>query len=246
MDLSNPSNVKSNHSSTLEEEQDLIQRAGAAVEAYMSQPQFDASHDIAHVKRVLALARHIMVVECRTNVDRTYNPLLVIFGALFHDVEDRKYATAAGKPVQTDSTKGLTEKMLTNLGCPPPIAARVQQIVNSVSYTKERSNPQLIKDTLQSHPELAIVQDADRLDALGAVGIARAFTYGGAKDQQRGLTGTILHFDEKLLHLESMMKTQEGRKLAAIRTDRLRTFKQWWIDETKENDAIEESLGLPR
>lgn len=246
MDPPGALNVKFSQFPTLKEEQDLIQQVEAAVEAYMSQPQFDASHDIAHVNRVVALARHIMAVESRTDADRSYHSLLVILAALLHDVEDQKYSTLAERPAQVDRTRGLAEQMLMDLGCPPSTAASVQQIVDCVSYSKERSNPQMIKDTLHSHPEVAIVQDADRLDALGAVGVARAFTYGGAKQKQCGLERSIMHFDEKLLHLESMMKTQEGRRLAAIRTNRLRIFRVWWIDETKGSNAVEEGLGSSR
>lgn len=78
---------------------------------------------------------------------------------------------------------------------------------------------------------VAIVQDADRLDAIGAVGIGRTFAFGGAKG--RTLGDTLDHFDEKLLLLEGMMKTETGRKLAKERAERLRTFASWWEDETK-------------
>lgn len=216
----------------------LITCTKAAVEAYMSHPRFDASHDYTHVQRVLSLAEHILSVERTSNPSQSYNTTVVILAALLHDVQDRKYlvapTTGGDFVTKTDSTKVVTgaEEMLLGLDCPRNLASTVQAIVDCVSYTKECRDPQLVHDTLQSHPELGIVQDADRLDAIGAVGIARAFTYGGAKSSERGLEGTLLHFDEKLLGLEHMMKTGEGKRLARMRTRRLEHFKQWWDDET--------------
>ena len=102
--------------------------------------------------------------------------------------------------------------------------------MSAVSYSAEIKNPSLTKQTLEAHPELAIVQDADRLDAIGAVGIGRTFTYGGAKGS-REMDDTIDHFTEKLEKLEEMMKTEEGRRMAVARTKRLRMFRGWWEEE---------------
>lgn len=214
------------------EEVDIIERTSAAVQKYMAHPRFDASHDFAHVQRVLALAEHILDKE-RLSPGSLYDRSTVQLAALLHDAGDPKYAAAPSVGAkQNDGEKAAARKMLLDLDCPAHLAYNVQTVVDCVSYTKERSDPQLVKDTLRNHPELAIVQDADRLDALGAIGITRAFTYAGAKDNSRGLEGTLQHFDEKLLGLESMMKTQEGKRLASIRTERLKIFKEWWEDET--------------
>jgi uncharacterized protein len=78
---------------------------------------------------------------------------------------------------------------------------------------------------------VAIIQDADRLDALGAVGIGRVFAFGGAKG--RSMDDSIEHFDDKLFKLESMMKTETGRNLARERTERMRRFTGWWLEEAK-------------
>lgn len=99
-----------------------------------------------------------------------------------------------------------------------------------MSYNTEIKNPALTQRALLAHPELAIVQDADRLDAIGAVGIGRTFTYGGAKGS-RLMDDTIDHFAEKLENLEGMMKTEEGRRMAQERTKRLRMFRGWWEEE---------------
>lgn len=79
------------------------------------------------------------------------------------------------------------------------------------------------------------MQDADRLDALGAVGIGRAFVYGGARG--RGLSETVAHFEDKLLRLEGMMKTGEGRRLARARGERVGVFRGWVREEMGMLDA---------
>lgn len=99
-----------------------------------------------------------------------------------------------------------------------------------MSYSKEIKDPERVRRLIGEHPELAVVQDADRLDAIGAVGLGRMFTFGGAKTG-RPMGESMEHLDEKLLLLEGMMKTVEGRRLARERTQRLRTFKEWWGEE---------------
>lgn len=215
----------------------LIARTTAAVKEYMSQPHFDASHDFSHVQRVLALADHILEVEHKTKPHTSFDSTIVKITALLHDIGDRKYPAPLDSSESTHKKKPLAERMMLDLDYPPALTAMTQIIITCVSFSTERSDPQLVQDTLRKHPELAIVQDADRLDALGAVGIARAFAYGGAKQKHRGLDGTMLHLDEKLLKLEDMMKTQEGKRLARIRMKRLQKFKEWWEDEITRSDA---------
>ena len=69
------------------------------------------------------------------------------------------------------------------------------------------------------------------MDALGAVGIGRAFTFGQARG--RGMEETLHHFDEKLLRLEGLMNTESGMVIARKRTERLELFASWWKEETE-------------
>ncbi|CRK11500.1 hypothetical protein BN1723_009371 [Verticillium longisporum] len=126
----------------------------------------------------------------------------------------------------------LVHDVLLERGAPEALAAEIQTICLGVSYSSEVKDPNAVVALLARVPELAVVQDADRIDAIGAVGVGRCFTFGGAKGGGRGLQGAIDHFEEKLLRIEGMMKTEAGRRLAAERTERLRVFEQWWRDET--------------
>lgn len=205
------------------ESTDLYQNVYAYVEKYMS--RYDASHDFAHIRRVLGLSKYILAEELKANPTKQLRQDAVILGALLHDVGDKKYVQPG------ENSEQLIADLLTKNGCSPIFVAKIAIIVENVSYSNETKRPQLVKAIIGSHPELAVVQDADRLDAIGAVGIGRVFAFGAARAPDRGLQGCIDHFDEKLVKLESMMKTDTGRRLARERTERLKQFQQWWSDE---------------
>lgn len=220
----------------------LLAETRAFVKSYMSQPQFDASHDYSHILRVLALSKHILSVERAAHPSMKYDATVIELCALLHDVADHKYIPSSSSPPapiptipssipctpHTTTTTPLT--FLLSLPCPPSTAHTVQDIISAISYSTETRSPTLVQATLRQHPELAIVQDADRLDALGAVGIGRAFTFGGARGE-RGMQGTVDHFQEKLERLEGMMKTDEGRRMARERKRRVEVFRRWWEEE---------------
>ena len=125
------------------------------------------------------------------------------------------------------------EAHLLQLGWPGATASRVGALAPFISYTAETSNKPGYAAALAHSPELAIVQDADRLDAIGAIGIGRAFTFGGAKGRDGGLAESMNHFEAKLVKLEGMMKTGEGRRLSVMRAERLRIFGRWWQEEMR-------------
>lgn len=205
------------------ESSDIYRAVYAYVQQYMS--RFDASHDFQHVLRVLAMAKYILAEELEKNPWKKLRKQAVILAALLHDVGDKKYALPG------EDSERLISDLLSKNGCPPRFVAKVVLIAEHVSYSNEIKRPQLVKAIMGAHPELAIVQDADRLDALGAIGIGRCFAYGAAKQPDRGLEGSVAHFTEKLENLEGMMKTETGKRLARDRTQRLKEFRTWWQEE---------------
>ena len=149
---------------------------------------------------------------------------MVILSALLHDIADAKFHNG-------DESLGpkIAEEFLFSLSLQPDIINHVVKIIENISFKNTFSGANF--DSL----ELQIVQDADRLDAIGAIGIARAFVYGGYKNNpiydpdlppnlsmdkatyKKGNTSTINHFYEKLLKLKEMMNTSTGRSLAEQR-----------------------------
>lgn len=177
--------------------------------------QFDASHDYDHILRVLKNAEEI--ARTMPEADMTVIKLAV----LLHDIDDPKY-----KEIGNSSPMEL----LRSAGAPDELTMKVLETIRSVSFNG--GNEEEIVSI-----EGAIVRDADRLDAIGAIGIARTFAYGGAKgrklydadeiartnmseDEYRSRqTASVTHFYEKLLLLKDLMVTEEGKRLAGERHD---------------------------
>ncbi|KAL2821706.1 hypothetical protein BDW59DRAFT_164045 [Aspergillus cavernicola] len=212
---------------------------------------YDPSHNPAHIRRVVALAFRILKSEQAAKLDEVYyDELTVHLAALLHDISDRKYLPKTSSTSDSDSIPPhkLVEHILLTHGADETLAARVQMIVSHVSYTTECKDPERVRRLIEEegYVELAIVQDADRLDALGAVGIGRCFTFLGAKGRDMLKEGevwemenSIQHFGEKLERLEGMMKTGTGRRMARVRTERLVEFRSWWEDEMEQATLLE-------
>lgn len=182
----------------------------------------DASHDAMHVWRVAHMAARIATIEGDTDAD------IVHYGALFHDITDKKYTKdkAAAEQRIREFLEGDMEMQRDRV-------TTILQLIDNVSYSKEVA---MLNKTPVSR-ELAAVQDADRLDALGAIGIARAFTFGGANQEPmydaQDADGTIMgHIQEKLTRLRALMKTDTGREYATKRekfvTDFMAEFLREW------------------
>ncbi|KAI0152780.1 HD domain-containing protein [Xylariaceae sp. FL1272] len=198
----------------------LVKAVTKYVETYMA--NYDGSHDFNHIQRVLGLAKHL---HARAAGASDRDPLIVTLSALLHDVGDKKYL----KPGEDAST--LVKDLLVSYGATEELALKVQTICLGVSYSSEIKDPARVQSLVKSYPELAVVQDADRLDAIGSIGIGRTFTYTGARTNLP-MSECIQHFHDKLLKLQSMMKTDVGKQLAEERTRRMHEFLGWWNEES--------------
>ena len=167
-------------------------------------------HDAEHTLRVYRNAMKIAEGEA---CDRR----IVALAALLHDADDHKLFQTKNN---ANARAFLKEHGVDDLTEEKIIAA-----VNSVSFSHNR-------DRRPETAEGRIVQDADRLDALGAIGIARTFAYGGRHD--RDLADSIRHFHEKLLLLTERMNTETAKALAADRHAFLLDFLREWERETEE------------
>lgn len=210
----------------------------AATVAFVKEALAEAEggHDWFHIERVWKNARLLLQEESAANT------LVVELGALLHDIADPKFHNG-------DETVGprVAEQFLVSQQVDQETVAHVVNIIKHVSYKNS------LEGQTWSSPELAIVQDADRLDALGAIGIARAFNYGGhvgrplydpavepavylTKEAYKSSTApTLNHFYEKLFLLKDKMNTEAGMKIATRRhhymVEFVEQFKAEWAGE---------------
>lgn len=197
----------------------------------------EAGHDWFHVERVWKLAKKMASEE--KNVDI----LVVELAALLHDIADPKFHDG-----NEDLAIKISRDFLEELKVSSSQKERILLIIKKMSF----KNRQEINPSEQSI-EFQMVQDADRLDAIGAIGIARAFHFGGFKNNlmyhpdikpNMGMTKseykkskgtTINHFYEKLLLLKEMMNTTAGKRMAEERHDYMlnfiRQFQKEWNGE---------------
>lgn len=186
----------------------------------------DASgHDFYHTLRVY---RNAMTIAKETPCNRE----VVALGALLHDADDQKLFA-------TDDYENA-RKLLNDYGASPALIEDVVDVIATVSFGEGKTPKSM---------EGMIVQDADRLDALGAIGIARTFAYGGShgtplydpeippkmhmtKEEYRSHTGTSFnHFYEKLLLLKDTLHTEKAKEMAAHRHRFLETFAEEFLQE---------------
>jgi uncharacterized protein len=205
----------------------LFESINTFVHAYMSSSDHDNSHDYHHILRVLSNANLILKQEQKVHPYATYDTAALFLAALLHDVGDHKYAKSS------ENAEEQVYNALVACQASHALAIKVQTIVKHVGYTNESKNPKSVIDVLADHPELAIVQDADRLDAIGAVGVARCFAYGGAKKQGQPMAAAVDHFEEKLVKLPDMMKTASGKTMALERHKFLLEFARHFEEEAK-------------
>lgn len=192
----------------------------------------EGGHDWFHILRVWNNAKLIAKTE---NV----NTFIVELGALLHDIADSKFHNG-------DETVGpkIARKFLKNEGVSEEIIIHIENIIKFISFKQS-----LTSEEKFTTPELNVIQDADRLDAIGAIGIARCFNYGGFKNRplynpeitpnlnmskeeyKKSEAPTINHFYEKLLLLKDRMNTSTGKQIAEERHVYMETFLQQFYDE---------------
>ncbi|MBL1280420.1 MAG: HD domain-containing protein [Fluviicola sp.] len=212
------------------------------IEKIKSQFEGDATgHDWHHIMRVYNLSRYIQEVEGG-------DLKIIELAALLHDISDHKLN--GGK---LDEGGKVAAKILEELGEDEDTISQVKYIIDNVSY--KGANTKAEMKTLEGR----IVQDADRLDAIGAIGIARTFAYGGNRnrpiyepehkakmhesfeDYFNSKSHTINHFYEKLLLLKDRLNTPTGIKLGEERHQLMENyldafFKEWNFNVLQEKE----------
>jgi len=191
----------------------------------------EGGHDWWHIYRVWNNAKHIAREE-------SVDDFVVELGALLHDIADSKFHDG-----DEEIGPRITRNLLTSLNVKEEIISHIEKIIMNISF-KGGNHTQKF-----SSPELDVIQDADRLDALGAIGIARTFNYGGFKNRKiydptikpdLNMTEaeyktneghSINHFYEKLLLLKNRMNTSTGKKIAQKRHEFLEHYLKTFFDE---------------
>jgi len=191
----------------------------------------EGGHDWFHILRVWNNAKLITKQE-------TVDTFIVELGALLHDIADSKFYNG-------DETIGpkVARSFLESQKIEETVIVHIENIISNISYKGGNFQQKF------TSPELAVIQDADRLDAIGAIGIARCFNYGGFKNRplynpeiepnlnqtkeeyKNNSAPTINHFYEKLLLLKDRMNTTSGKKIAEERHQYMETFLQQFYDE---------------
>lgn len=192
----------------------------------------EGGHDWHHINRVWNNAKLISSTE--TGVDMT----IVELGALLHDIADSKFHNG-DEEIGPRTARTFLESIIVD----ESVIVHVEQIIRHISFKGS------LEGVTWTSPELAVVQDADRLDAIGAIGIARAFNYGGhkdrplydpdispnlsiTKDEYKNAQGTTFnHFYEKLILLKDMMNTESGKRIAEARHDYMLGFMDRFLAE---------------
>ena len=207
------------------DQETIIQKTTDFVKEVLSDAE--GGHDWWHIYRVWKLSKHIAKTE---NVDM----FIVELGALLHDIADPKFH---GGDEEIGPRKA--RDFLSPLNVDEDVIIHVENIIANISF-KGGKHTQKFRS-----PELDVVQDADRLDAIGAIGIARAFNYGGYKGREiynpnikpnlnmtkeeykNSNAPTLNHFYEKLLLLKDRMNTKTGKSMAEHR----HKFMEQFLDE---------------
>jgi uncharacterized protein len=214
--------------------QDILQRTAEYIKGEFADDS--SGHDWWHIYRVWKNAITICELE-------KADSFIVELAALLHDLDDWKFNESG------DETPLRARAWLDSLAIDPATTDRVCRIIMHISY--KGAGVQNKMDSLEGF----IVQDADRLDAIGAIGIARAFAYGGYKNRllydpasppqmhqtfeqyKNSKSATINHFYEKLLLLKDMMNTATAKRIAEARHEIMLQFLDQFMNEWEGKDV---------
>lgn len=212
------------------EKQDIINRTISFVKQTLENAE--GGHDWFHIERVYRLALHIGEKEAA-------DLFVVSLGALLHDIADSKFHNG-----DEEIGPAIAREFLSQQKVSEEVILHVVKIIENISFKGGNEKQQFYS------AELSVVQDADRLDAMGAIGIARTFNYGGFKNRplydpkvapnlnmkkeeyKASTAPTINHFYEKLLLLKDRMNTEVGKEMALERHQFMlefldRFYKEW-------------------
>ena len=188
---------------------------------------YDSGHDWWHIERVRKLSLFINEQEALTD------PFTLDIAALLHDSVDSKFVSDDPENGYRLVSEFMNESGLTE------IREQVIEVMRNISFSNKNPSGNL------TDPVLLIIQDADRLDAIGAIGVARAFNYGGFRnntlynpDMEQSNSSTINHFYEKLLVLKYRMNTLTAKRLAIERHEFLELFLKQFYKEWEFGTAI--------
>ena len=219
-------------------QQDIIQKTADYIRHEFSDDS--SGHDWWHIYRVWKNA----ILICNHEKADSF---IVQLAALLHDLDDWKFNDSG------DETPQRAKAWLDSFSLDPSITDAVCRIIQHISF--KGANVANKMDSLEGF----IVQDADRLDAIGAIGIARAFAYGGYKNRplydpasapqlhvsfeeyKNSSSATINHFYEKLLLLKDMMNTATAKRIAEQRHAYMERFLRQFMDEWEGRDISEAS-----
>jgi uncharacterized protein len=202
--------------------------AAAARLAFSKMSGNDGSHDHHHAFRVHALALRIADELTGSSQGPQINLEVIEIGALLHDIYDPKLWKPNPRNLNfKTSAQMLAEDLATNLGVHDALVLdRVVEIAEGVSYSKQQTNP---LSRREHFVEMDVVQDADRLEAIGAIGLARCFAFGGLL--KRPLEDSRRHYDEKLRKLKYTMRTVPGARMAVEKANFMRQFIEQYDNE---------------
>ena len=195
----------------------------------------EGGHDWFHIERVF---NNVLLISKTERVDK----IVVSLAALLHDIADSKFHNG-------DETIGpkIAREFLFNLNVDSAVIEHVINIIENISFKGGNVSRKF------HSKELDVVQDADRLDAIGAIGIARCFNYGGFKNRQlynpdikpnlkmtkeeykSSTAPTINHFYEKLLLLKDKMNTNTGKRIASDRHAFMELYLKQFYNEWEGN-----------